>query len=182
MAISRQDFFDKKSKGALWDVGVSIKRGNPLPLDADAVFESYSAAETYAQGVIAYPGQIIAVVNENSTEIYYLDQNCALQEVGGKVSVDGKSLVADENGTISINGFDTAQEAYQIKVVNKGTTSEPDLQLVFFEPDTTTVEGLTETVTTHTTQINQLQSDVNSIKSQLGTLSTELDDLNGEVI
>lgn len=176
MAISRQDFFDKKSKGALWDVGVSIKRGNPLPLDADAVFESYSAAETYAQGVIAYPGQIIAVVNENSTEIYYLDQNCALQEVGGKVSVDGKSLVSDENGTISINGFDTAQEGYQIKVVNKGTTSEPDLQLVFFEPDTTTVEGLTETVRTHTNQINQLQSDVTTNTGSIQSLTTNLAD------
>lgn len=176
MSISRTDFFDKKAKGALWDVGVSIQRGNPLPLDANAVFDSYSAAETYAQGVLAYPGQIIAVVNENSTEIYYLDQNCALQEVGGKVSVDGKSLVADENGTISINGFNDAKDGYQIKVVNKGTTAEPDLQLVFFEPDTQTVEGLTETVNTHTTQIGQLQTDVTSNTTNITNLTTNLAD------
>ena len=33
MAMTKTDFFDKLSKGARWDVGVSIARGNPLPLE-----------------------------------------------------------------------------------------------------------------------------------------------------
>ena len=36
----RESFFDAKAIGSLWDVAVSLKRGNPLPIDADSVFES----------------------------------------------------------------------------------------------------------------------------------------------
>ena len=36
----RDDFFAAKAQGSLWDVAVSIKRGNPLPLDADSIFDS----------------------------------------------------------------------------------------------------------------------------------------------
>ena len=73
MSTIREDFFTAKAKGSLWDVAVSIKRGNPLPLDADSIFESYTALEAYAADVLAYPGQVVAVVNEDSTGIYYLD-------------------------------------------------------------------------------------------------------------
>ena len=54
MATIREQFFIDKAAGALWDVAVSIKRGNPLPLDSNSVFESYSALQTYAAGVLAY--------------------------------------------------------------------------------------------------------------------------------
>ena len=70
MAITREEFFNKKANASLWDVAVSIKRGNPLPLDADSIFESYAALEAYATDVLAYPGQIVAVVNADSTGIY----------------------------------------------------------------------------------------------------------------
>ena len=73
--MTREEFFDAKLNAALWDVAVSIKRGNPLPLDSNSVFESYVALEEYAAGPLAYPGQIIAVVEEAQTNIYYLDQN-----------------------------------------------------------------------------------------------------------
>ena len=52
----RDDFFANKAVGALWDVAVSIKRGNPLPLDSNSVFASYEALETYVAGPLAYPG------------------------------------------------------------------------------------------------------------------------------
>ena len=77
----REKFFDDLAKGARWDVGVSIARGNPLPLDANSVFESYADLETYAAGVLAYPGQIVAVVNADSTGVYYLDQEKAIKPV-----------------------------------------------------------------------------------------------------
>ncbi len=100
----REDFFAKKAKGSLWDVAVSIKRGNPLPLDADSIFESYAALETYAADVLAYPGQIVAVVNEDSTGIYYLDQNLAIQPVGVIPGGDSKSIEVTANGVISLLG------------------------------------------------------------------------------
>ena len=70
--MTRQEFFDLKAAGALWDVGVSINRTNPLPLDKNAVFESYDAALAYAKGVLAYPGQFIAVVAEDGSVTGYI--------------------------------------------------------------------------------------------------------------
>ena len=100
----RDDFFAAKAKGSLWDVAVSIKRGNPLPLDADSIFESYSALEAYAADVLAYPGQLVAVVNADSTGIYYLDQNLAIQPVGVIPTGDSKTIEVTETGAISLLG------------------------------------------------------------------------------
>ena len=72
--MTREEFFNLKSKGALWDVGVSINRTNPLPLDKNAVFESLEAAQAYVNGVLSYPGQVLAVVGETETKVYYIDQ------------------------------------------------------------------------------------------------------------
>jgi hypothetical protein len=93
----RDDFFAAQAKASLWDVAVSIKRGNPLPLDANAVYNAYGTATvngevtTYTAGSlleyaktnpVAYPGQICAVVDVDKTTIYYLDQNLDIQPVG----------------------------------------------------------------------------------------------------
>ena len=70
--MTRQEFFEMKAAGALWDVGVSINRTNPLPLDKNAVFASYDEALTYARGVLSYPGQFIAVVAEDGSVTGYI--------------------------------------------------------------------------------------------------------------
>lgn len=101
----RDDFFASKAVGALWDVAVSIKRGNPLPLDSNSVFESYEALETYVAGPLAYPGQVVAVVGESSTNIYYLNQNLGIQAVGGVPSVDSKTIELN-NDTLSLYNFE----------------------------------------------------------------------------
>lgn len=102
--MTREEFFAQKANGALWDVAVSIKRGNPLPLDSNSVFDSYAALETYAAGVLAYPGQIVAVVNTDSTGIYYLDQNLAIQEVG-KIPTGDEKSISIINGKVQIKNF-----------------------------------------------------------------------------
>lgn len=79
----RDDFFNALANGAKWDVGVSIDRSNPLPLDSRSVFKSLTDAQTYAEGVFSYPGQVIAVVSEdNKATVYVLDGNKTLQEIG----------------------------------------------------------------------------------------------------
>ena len=105
----RDDFFAAKAQGSLWDVAVSIKRGNPLPLDADSIFASYEALEAYAADVLAYPGQVVAVVNEDSTGIYYLDQNLAIKPVGVIPTGDGKSIEVTADGVISLAGIADAE-------------------------------------------------------------------------
>lgn len=138
--MTRDEFFAQKAKGALWDVGVSIQRGNPLPLDSNSVFESKAKADAYVAGVLAYPGQIIAVVEASATTIYYIDQAMALQEVGKIPLGDDKSIKVDAaTGKISILGVDTAETGAQ-------PVKQADGSIKWVKPDTTTVEGLSSAV------------------------------------
>ena len=130
MAKIYETFLSKLDTGATWSAGVAFKRSNPLPLDKYSVFESLSAAETYAQtSAVAYPGQIIAVVDKANSidpkvQVYVLRQNdedfeagkeyidntpynLVLQEIGITPIGDQKSIVTAEDGTISIKGVST---------------------------------------------------------------------------
>ena len=170
--MTRQEFFDKKTKGALWDVGVSIKRGNPLPIDADSVFESNAKAETYAAGVLAYPGQVLAVVEEAATTIYYIDQAMALREVGKIPVGDNKSIKVAEDGTISLLGLAEAASGAQ-------PVKQDDGSIKWIKPDTTTVEGLSTTVAGHTEKIAALENTVgDSTKGLVKDVADTKADLN----
>lgn len=88
------EFFNKLKNGARWDVGVSINRSNALPLDANSVFKTLEDAQNYAAGnpaegtlANAYPGQVLAVVTETETNIYYIDANMQLKPVGNTKEV-----------------------------------------------------------------------------------------------
>lgn len=122
------DLFNNLYGGAKWDVGVAINRSNALPLDRNSIFPSYELAVAYAaknaEGMAAeltrlgladvsinnnaYAGQVLAVVTETETTIYYIDAAGLLQEVGGKVGVDNISIKADEDGNLFIAGFKDA--------------------------------------------------------------------------
>lgn len=116
----RDDFFAAQAKASLWDVAVSIKRGNPLPLDANSVFKAYGVVDTdsYAGSLleyassnpVAYPGQICAVVEENATTIYYLDQNLAIQKVGIIPTSGDNAILVTPTGEISLSGFTAAAD------------------------------------------------------------------------
>lgn len=134
MADKYVTLFDTLYGGAKWDVGVAINRSNALPLDRNSIFPSFELARAYAAmdeaamkaelinlGINtaskenvkinnnAYAGQVLAVVTATETTIYYIDANKELQEVGGKIGVDGASIKADENGNLYIGGFDSAE-------------------------------------------------------------------------
>ena len=168
--MTRDEFFAQKAKGALWDVGVSIQRGNPLPLDSNSVFESKAKADAYVAGVLAYPGQIIAVVEASATTIYYIDQAMALQEVGKIPLGDGKSIEVDAaTGKISILGVDTAETGAQ-------PVKQADGSIKWLKPDTTTVEGLSSAVKDLQTRIDPIEKTSYGIeklaKSTDGMLAT----------
>lgn len=89
-----KDFFDALNGGARWDIGVSINRSNSLPLDANSVFASLADAQNYAAGTPAegtlanaYPGQVLAVVTDSATTIYYIDANMSLKPLGDTTDI-----------------------------------------------------------------------------------------------
>lgn len=183
----RDDFFANQAVAALWDVAVSIKRGNPLPLDSNSVFKSYADLETYASGVLAYPGQIVAVVNADSTEIYFLDQELAIQSVGSVPAADNKSIEVVD-GILSIHDYGNSYYKYINEVTNESGETIPahyekvevsaenpwmagleprvvsegnDLVIGWYQPNPTTIDGVQ-------TQIADLQKTVEEIVEEIG--------------
>lgn len=189
----RDTFFENKAIGALWDVAVSIKRGNPLPLDSNSVFASYKDLQTYSLGVLAYPGQIVAVVEENATGIYYLDQNLNINEVGKIPTGDNKSVEV-ENELISLHDFEKAfykyvaeedenpahYERVEVSEENpwmaglepKVVSENGQLVLGWYEPNPTTIEGVNAQVTT-------IQSTVNDLVDLVGAEATDEEPATG---
>ena len=196
----RDDFFAAKAKGSLWDVAVSIKRGNPLPLDADSIFESYEALETYAADVLAYPGQVVAVVNADSTGIYYLDQNLAIQPVGVIPAGDNLSVVMDDNDVIILHNYVKVFYKYIAEVkdqegnltsearYDKTTVSDSDpwkagleprvvtedgkLVIGWYEPNPTTIDGVND-------QVTAVQGTVADLEESVGVPSAEGQEATG---
>lgn len=170
MAI-RDDFFTALNKGAKWDVGVSINRTNPLPLDVNSVFDTKANLNAYVAGAFAYPGQIVALVEESATTIYYIDQAKALQEVGKLPVGDGKSVTVAEDGTISLLGVAAAETGAQL-------VKKADGSVEWVKPDTTTVEGLT-------TEVESLGNRATALEGKVGDdskgLVKEVADLTTEV-
>lgn len=72
--MTREEFFNKLEAGAKWDVGVSIARTNPLPLDANEIFKSVADMEAYIKtNALAYPGQIVVVLGTAETAAYLVN-------------------------------------------------------------------------------------------------------------
>lgn len=153
------EFFTKLNSGATWSAGVSFKRAASLPLERYAVHASYAEAEAYAStNAVAYPGQILAVVETTGTSIYYIDQNMALQPVGVIPAGDGKTISVSDDGVISLYGIDGSLEeakSYQPVYCNGALT--------WVELSSTTVEGLQ-------TLIEGLRTDVDAINAKIGTV------------
>lgn len=153
------EFFTKLNSGATWSAGVSFKRAASLPLERYAVHASYAEAEAYAStNAVAYPGQILAVVETTGTSIYYIDQNMALQPVGVIPTGDGKTISVSDDGVISLYGIDgSLEEAKSYQPVYRNGA------LTWVELSSTTVEGLQ-------TLIEGLRTDVDAINAKIGTV------------
>lgn len=119
----RDSFFEKQTASALWDVAVCLKRGNALPLDADSIFPSEEALNTYRNGGgPAYPGQVVSIVEENQTKICYLDQNLEVKPVGIIPSGDDKTISVNEDGQISLLVDDSeAEDGAYLTITEEGT-------------------------------------------------------------
>lgn len=168
MAI-KDDFFDSLSKGAKWDVGVSINRTNPLPLDQYSVFETEEALDNYIEGAFAYPGQVLAVAGESETVIYYLTQNAdgtglTKEEVGSMPAVDNKSIKIKIDET-------TGEEILTLVGLDSATTGASLIKLADGSVgwSSTTQEGITADLTGIKSDISGLNTTVYGVSD--GTTS-----------
>lgn len=156
MATIRENFFAELDAGARWSVPVAINRNNPLPLDDNSVFRSEADLDAYLAGPLAYPGQVIALVEADKTTIFYIDQEKQKQEVGASLSADGKTVVIN-NGNITLANIPTdTTKTYNATLVNG--------VLTWTEPSATTVEGLDTRLTAAEKEID----DLNTAVAELG--------------
>ena len=159
------------------DWGMSFQRTGKFPIDRSSMFSSYADAVKYAAGDAtnpderglcgsSYVGQIITVFENDAVTVYKIEADRSLSEVGTATAGDGKSITLSEDGILSIVGFEGATEGQQPRIVNKGTAEAPDLQIEWYTPDTSTVDGLAATV-------GSLKETVDGVISEEGEVTKE---------
>ena len=129
--------------------------------------------------VITPAKQGTIVIDEVETDIY-------LKEVGSATLGDNKGIVLTD-GVLTLKNFGVEYYAYdsekkawdeeategwveglQPKVINVGTTDEPVYEIAWFEPSSTTVEGLSESIGTLTERVATAEG---TIKTQSTSIS-----------
>ena len=94
--MTRTEFFNALKAGAVWDVGVSIHRTNPLPLDQLEIFETEQDLQTYIKtNKLAYPGQIVTLLEGNTTTVY------VVEEVGTDAKLKELAATDDTNAALT---------------------------------------------------------------------------------
>lgn len=172
MAITN-DFFSALNdpKAAMWSAGVAFNRSNPLPLDKWSVFQTMAEAIAYAESnAVAYPGQIIAVYDNNDMVA------CVLTEVEGKLVPEAIGVVPEGDGVtievidgqMSLVGFEAAEDGAQLV---KGA----DGKLNWVVPSTETVEGLQ-------TAVAALQKDIKDIRNELNPVDEDGNPVEGGLV
>lgn len=138
---------------------VSFNPQTAFPLDARYYFSSLEQAEAAALGAVEvgsssgtyFYGENICVVTESSADLYIIQPDNTLKEVGAVVLGDGKSIEIVD-GKVTLKGFGSATAGQQPRINAAGTALE------WYTPDTSTVSGLADTVAGHTQDIQNLQS------------------------
>lgn len=182
----------------------AMSRTNALPLDASSVWYAYADMEAYAKNnPTAYVGQVLSLVDEanNSATAYVIvDTEGTLREVGSATHGDDKTITLDPATGIlglknwnkkyykwvaatettdgyyeevEVNGEENVWAAgLEPKVVNDGTGFE----LAWFEPNTSTMEGVESSIST-------IQTSVTNLTNAIGTAddSPETDTVYGAI-
>ena len=148
---------------------VAFNPQTAFPLDARYYFDSLSAAQTAAEGAVEvgsasgtyFFGQTIVVVESSVATLYVIQPDKTLKPVGSTVLGDGKSITVVE-GKVQLVGFSEAQPGQQPRIGDGGS-------LEWYTPDSSTVEGLQQTVGQLQTDVSELQGDVGTINDALET-------------
>ena len=122
------------------DFTVSFNPLTAFPLDARSYFESYSAAEAAAASAVEvgtlgskyYFGETICVVENGAANMYIINPDGTLGEVGGKIEIDENAFELVD-GVLNLLGFADAVAGAQLVKNSDGTVG-------WVKPDTTTVE------------------------------------------
>ena len=138
--------------------------------------------------VITPAKQGTVIIDESTVDIY-------LKEVGKSTLGDNKTIVLND-GILSLKNFGVKYYAYdsekqawdtevtegwveglQPKVINSGTTDAPIYEIAWFEPSSTTVEGLSEAIGTLTERVATAEGTITSQGTLIGNNTTAIEGL-----
>lgn len=169
--MTREEFFDKLNNGAKWDVGVAINRTNPLPLDANEIFDSIASMEGYIKSnALAYPGQIVVVLGETETAAYLVNA------VGGEGKGYTKLAATTGSGDVGEELTKLAQrvsaiEGYFEGGVAKKATADAEGNVISSTYATQTALAAAEqNIESNSTAIGQAQDDITALQGTVDTL------------
>lgn len=148
-----------------------------LPVEYNAYFDNYEAAVAAAatadvpgsSTTVYYYGQKIVVVTADSADLYIIQPDKTLKAAGTIPVGDNKSITKDSSGAFTIIGFADATENQQPRKKADGT-------IEWYTPDTSTVEGLSQTVGQHTQQISTLNDQMTTVQGDITTINGTLAD------
>lgn len=169
--MTRDEFFDKLNNGAKWDVGVAINRTNPLPLDANEIFDSTASMEGYIKSnALAYPGQIVVVLGETETAAYLVNA------VGGEGKGYSKLAATTGSGDVGEELTKLAQrvsaiEGYFEGGIAKKATADAEGNVISSTYATQTALATAEqNIADNSTAIGKAQGDITALQSTVDTL------------
>lgn len=183
------------------DFQKSFNPAGGFPLDARSMFATKTAADAAAAtAVIAgsadqskskyYIGQILTVFENDAVVHYSIEPNKTLKEVGKSIATDNKTIVMN-NEVLSLKDFGVQYYAYNSETGETDTapttgwkaglqprvianTDGSGYSIAWFEPSSTTVEGLNDIV-------SSMQGTVDGLDERIGAVEQSASDNTADI-
>lgn len=171
----------------------SFNPTSAFPLDARSYFESLEEAQAAAataeeagsSNTVYYYGETVAVNEDSNVTLYIIQPDKTLKEVGSVPLGDGQSIEVVD-GEIKIKGFGNGYYAYSSSGYTYTTgfiaglqpqvrdAGDGQLEIAWYQPNPTTVEGLETRITSVEGEVDNLQSSLTTIQPIVNNAITNI--------
>lgn len=142
---------------------LSIKRGNPAPVDTTAVWYSKAELETYAKfGATAYVGQILTLVADNKCEAYMISN-----EAGTLVKLASTTASGDLASDVSTLQSQVASLIEKVGSTTQGETAATGLYALIEAAQKQADKGVADAKTADDKAV-AAQTDVDALEAVVG--------------
>lgn len=146
---------------------LSIKRGNPAPVDTTAVWYNKAELETYAKsGATAYVGQILTLFADNKCEAYMINN-----EAGTLVKLASTTASGDLASDVSTLQGQVASLIEKVGSATQGETAATGLYALIEAAQKQANKGVADAKTANDKAV-AAQTDVDALEAVVGTDDT----------
>ena len=146
---------------------LSIKRGNPAPVDTTAVWYNKTELETYAKsGATAYVGQILTLVADNKCEAYMISN-----EAGTLIKLASTTASGDLASDVSTLQGKVASLIEKVGAAKEGETAATGLYALIEAAQKQADKGVADAKTADGKAV-AAQKDVDALETIVGTDDT----------